>query len=68
LAPSSCKELGLKWKNKIFGKKKFNKKSIYANKKENEKLFNRFPANTKYKTVWNWLASFVVFVLLFTVS
>ena len=37
--PAVCKELGLQWKYETFEKRKCNRKSIYTNKKENEKLF-----------------------------
>ena len=60
---SASKALGIEWKHETFGRRNVVERAFMPIKKRMKGFFKRFPANSKYETVWSWLASFLTFRL-----
>jgi putative transposase len=62
---AACRILGIKWKHETFGERNVVERAFMPLKKRMKEFFKRFPANSKYETVWRWIASFLTFRLAF---
>jgi len=59
-----AKELGIGLEHQTFGERNVVERAFMPLKKRMKAFFKRFPANSKYETVWSWIASFFTFRLI----
>ena len=59
----AARELGIELKHQTFGERNVVERAFMTLKKRMKAFFKRFPANSKYETVWSWIASFLTFRL-----
>jgi len=60
---AAAKALGLELEHQTFGERNVVERAFMPLKKRMKSFFKRFPANSKYETVWSWIASFLTFRL-----
>jgi len=60
---AAAKELEIELENKTLGERNVIERAFMPLKKRMKAFFKRFPANSKYETVWNWIASLLTFRL-----
>jgi len=65
---AAAKELGIELEHQTFGERNVVERAFMPLKKRMKGFFKRFPANSKYETVWIWIAYFLLFVLSFLIG